>query len=390
MCLAQGVTMRHSSPKKLMLLTTTSEIAGTPRITINLAVAFRTRGWKVQYVFPYPPGKAARAWYGRQGIEGAVSVIAPEGWLKHTLAGQLALLRFIRRYRPDVVNLHSGDNSISLKDVLVVRLAGVRRCIITIQHPTPLESTAPRKRRQATVAALLADAVVVSGRTVREYLVASGIPFRKIAVIPHGVNPPTQRRARAEVRERFGVGPQDFVIGVVTRLVPLKGVADLIAAAASMDDPEGALRVLIVGEGPERERLETLVRDRLGPRATLLGHVPDEEEFYAALDVFALPSYMEGFGLVYIEAAFYGVPSVGTDVGGVPDAVAHGETGLLIQPGDIQALALALTRLRDDPALRTRLGEAARTRALSTFTVEAMATRYEQVYRSRRYTRQGH
>jgi len=135
------------------------------------------------------------------------------------------------------------------------------------------------------------------------------------------------------------------------------------------------------GSGPERNVLEGRAAELLGARAIFLGQVPDKLDLYAACDVFALPSHMEGFGLVYVEAAFHGVPSIGARVGGVPDAVIDGETGLLVPVGDPDALANAIGRLRDDPALRARLGEAARARAYAEFTMDRLADRYERIFR---------
>ena len=100
----------------------------------------------------------------------------------------------------------------------------------------------------------------------------------------------------------------------------------------------------------------------------------------AAADVFALPSRREGFGLVYVEAALHGVPSVGCAVGGVTDVIAHGETGLLVPPEDADALAGTLRRLADDPRWRRRLGAAAGPEAAE-FTEPVMADRYTAVFR---------
>ena len=118
---------------------------------------------------------------------------------------------------------------------------------------------------------------------------------------------------------------------------------------------------------------------RLSCRAQFLGRVADTTDAYAAADLFVMPSREEGFGLVYIEAAFHGVPSIGCRVGGVPVAIHEGKTGLLIEPGDTGALSAAIQQLRCDEGLRLRMGSAARERALAEFTEATMAQRYEQV-----------
>ncbi len=239
-----------------------------------------------------------------------------------------------------------------------------------------------RKRAMTRLAALLTHAVTVNSRAMRDILLEAGVPARKIHMLPPGVQVPTDLPDRDEARARLGLPVDAFVVGCVARLAPHKGVGDLIKAAARVPDPGGHLRVAVAGDGPERVALETLGVACLGARAVFLGRVPDIQDVYAAADMFALPSHMEGFGLVYIEAAFHGVASVGARAGGVPDVILDGETGLLVPPGDPDALAAALARLHDDPALRRRLGEAARTRAYAEFTEERMADRYASLFKS--------
>jgi glycosyltransferase involved in cell wall biosynthesis len=103
---------------------------------------------------------------------------------------------------------------------------------------------------------------------------------------------------------------------------------------------------------------------------------------YAAADVFVLPSYLEGFGLVYAEAAMHGVPSIGADVGSVPEVVKHGETGLIVPPAQPDALAAAILSLRDNGALCSQLGANARARAHAEFTEPLVADRYIDAFRS--------
>jgi glycosyltransferase involved in cell wall biosynthesis len=114
-------------------------------------------------------------------------------------------------------------------------------------------------------------------------------------------------------------------------------------------------------------------------RAIFLGRVPDTTDVYAASDLFVLPSHLEGFGLVFIEAAFHGVPSIGTNVGGVPYAIEDGKTGMLVPVKDDAAFAASIKKLWDHAALRQQMGEAARARACSEFTEARMAERYAAI-----------
>ncbi len=369
--------------KVLFITTSPIDVSGVTRTSLDLARVFAARGWRVRSVFPPSPGDQGRVLVERARGAGIMTeqhpavrdIIDP-----HTLRDMRALRRLVAAGRPDVVNLHYGQNYISLKDIVAARLARPPRLVVTVHHPVPWDMMGGRKRAMTRLAALLAHAVTVNSRAMRDILLEAGVPARKIHMLPPGVQVPTNLPGRDAARARLGLPSDAFVVGCVARLEPHKGVGDLIEAAARVPDPEGMLRVVVAGDGPERAALERLAAARLGARALLLGRVPDIGDVYAASDALALPSHMEGFGLVYVEAAFHGVPSIGARAGGVPDVVLDGETGLLVPPGDPDALAAAIACLRDDPELRRRLGEAARARAHAEFTEERMAERYADAF----------
>ena len=366
-------------PKLLLLSTAGGGIGGTERVVISLARAFTARGWSVRAVFPDTATSAAVVhWASDQGVSSETQIALLGVERPRTIGDMLALRRLVRSAKPDVVNLHYGVGHISLKDVLAVRLAGQHRCVITVHHPTPLHGMT---RRLTRLAAMLAHDIVAVSRATRSVLTAAGVPDRNIHLIPSGLPTPKELPSRMEARRCLGLREDAFVVASVTRLVPEKGIGDLLAAVADLAGSEQEAVVVVAGDGPERQSLEGFAAEHLGHRALILGRVRDTADVYAAADVFALPSSMEGFGLVYIEAAFHGVPSVGTTAGGIPDAVVDGETGLLVSPGDIPALTGALRRLRDDPSLRRRLGEAARARARAEFTEDRMADRYAALFR---------
>ena len=130
-------------------------------------------------------------------------------------------------------------------------------------------------------------------------------------------------------------------------------------------------RLVIAGTGDEEERLREMIADSpAGSSIALLGEVSPEEKFecYARSDVFALATDYEGFGLIFLEANAFGKPVVATRVGGVPEAVEHGVSGLLVEPGDSQALGDAIIRLLSNPEEARRLGEGGRRRVETEFT----------------------
>ena len=155
-----------------------------------------------------------------------------------------------------------------------------------------------------------------------------------------------------------------LVIGTTARLSPEKGLSYLIEAFARLRDRYGDLvQLRIAGEGPERRALEQQIdRLHLGDAVDLTGWLDYEDvpAFLRVLDVFALPSTWEGFGVSAIEASACGLPIVASNIHGIPDAVLDGTTGILVPPKDAGALASAIGRLIDDPGLRGRLGVAGR------------------------------
>lgn len=193
-----------------------------------------------------------------------------------------------------------------------------------------------------------------------------GMPLPRMIVSPMGIDPPSAPRAsRDELRERLGL--RRFTVLSLGRLVPIKGVDTAIAALARKD-----MTLLVAGDGIERERLERLARSE-GGDVRMLGRVGPEAraELFAAADAFVMPSRTlangrsEGVPTALLEAMAHGLPAVATQSGGMPSVIRHEVTGLLVPPEDPSALALALGRLRDDPALRARLAEAGRQAALS-------------------------
>jgi glycosyltransferase involved in cell wall biosynthesis len=165
-----------------------------------------------------------------------------------------------------------------------------------------------------------------------------------------------------------------LVVGSVGRLDLMKAHELLLQAIA----PLQGVKLVILGEGEQRTALEKLAFNLgISDRVSLPGWVDNPRSQLSGFDVVALPSRSEGFPLAIVEAMLAARPVVATRVGSVPEAVLHGETGLLIDKNDVNGLTQAILQLRDDPALRSRLGKRAREIAIAHFTVESMTTSYE-------------
>lgn len=216
------------------------------------------------------------------------------------------------------------------------------------------------QRRLRRVVAPRVDRVVAVARAQVEPLVASGFRRERIRVVANGV----------AAGPAPSSPPEDGYALMLAGLRPEKRVDVFVEAVARVP----GLRGLVAGEGRERPRLERLIADRQAD-VELLGERHDTADLLRGAAVTCLPSEAEALPMSVLEAMVAGRPVVATPVGGVPDAIVDGETGLLVKPGDPEALAVALAAARQDGA---RLGAAGRRRAEERFTVEAMIEGYEQ------------
>jgi glycosyltransferase involved in cell wall biosynthesis len=201
----------------------------------------------------------------------------------------------------------------------------------------------------------------------------------------HGGNSLAQfRSTRVNVtvkRKELGLPPEGPIIGTVGRLVPIKGHTWLVRAVARVLVEFPQTCVVLVGDGPLLGELKDLAAELgISPHVVFLGTRHDIPECLAVLDLFVLPSLNEGMGRALLEAMAVGCPVVATRVGGIPDIVADGTTGLLVPPRDDRALAEAILTLLWDPSRRAAYGEAARRHVDGRFDVETMVRNIERLY----------
>jgi phosphatidylinositol alpha-1,6-mannosyltransferase len=256
---------------------------------------------------------------------------------------------------------------------------------ITVYGRIPgLRSMAARVLRGA------AGVVAAGGYPARECRHAAGAPLPTL-VVPPGVDTerfrPLHAEERSVARRRHGLDPDRPLVLGVSRLVPRKGFDVLIDAVAGLDP---RVQLAIAGDGRDRARLERRARRHAPGRVRFLGRVPDADlpALHGCADVFAMLCRerwggleAEGFGIVFLEAAACGVPSVAGRSGGSHEAVADGATGVVLPPRDAGAVRDALSSILDDDDRRTRLGRAARERALTSFSYDRLAAALAPVAR---------
>jgi len=214
--------------------------------------------------------------------------------------------------------------------------------------------------------------------SVAQRLLASGVPARKIRTIANGIDVQTFERARPLQVLNFDGSK---VVGMVARLDLQKGFEYLLRAASELRSAFPGLKVVIVGEGPDRNEIEGMIH-RLGLQSNVIlaGQRSEMPDIYAAMDVFVLPSLNEGLPMTILEAMAASRPVIATRVGAIPKVIQDGETGLLVDPGDMNGLRDALARLLTDSDFCCRLGAAGHDWVSRNYTSEAMAMKYRQMY----------
>jgi glycosyltransferase involved in cell wall biosynthesis len=289
-----------------------------------------------------------------------------------TVRQLLAFARWCRREGIRVV--HTCDFYANVFGLPGAALAGVPVRIGSRRELNPDKSAAQiRLQRHAY---RFATAVAANSTAAERALVREGLAPGSIAVIPNGVDIAAfpageDRGARRILRS----------VITVANLRPEKNHRTLIDAAAQLCRAFPDIRFRIVGEGPARRQLEDDVASRnLQHHVLFLGHREDVAPLLAAADVFVLPSRSEACPNSVIEAMAAGLPVVAGAVGGLPDLVEHGRTGVLVDPADAGALAAAIRGLIEDPAQAARLGEAARAHVRGRYSFERMVASFQDLY----------
>jgi glycosyltransferase involved in cell wall biosynthesis len=228
------------------------------------------------------------------------------------------------------------------------------------------------------------DSVICVSAGQAEKVLAAGVPASKVRVIRNAARPDAFRSANSAVRktiESFLPQPGRQIVLAAGRLSPDKGFHVLIDAIPAVLTRVPEARWIICGDGTQRSELEQQVRDSgLVGVVAFAGFRDDLDQWMPNADLFVLPSFTEGLPNVLLEAHAAGVPVVATAVGGTPELVLEGQTGLLVPPGDPAALADRMTQLLADAALRQRMSRAARTRVREQFTFEVQARDYLNLF----------
>jgi glycogen synthase len=358
-------------------------IGGIQNHTAELTRALDRRG-VVQTVLTTRPPTAPRL--QRLGDHARVIRLGfPVRRFRQLYAPQAAILAPIVAARANVVHVHLGEDLAVLP--VGAAAARVHHLPLVLTIDTSLRHTLAVSNLRSAVLKTLggpierwgehsAEAVLVITPRLRRLLLSDGVDENRIHVIPPGVN---SSLFEGPFEDPFaGIGrPRVLFAG---RLAPQKGVSTLVAAAGLLKHPSA--QVLLVGDGPERKALEKEAkRIRVGDRFHFVGFVAHERlpAAMAHADLLVLPSIYEELGTVLLEAMQAALPIVASNIGGIPDVIEDGVNGLLVSPGEPEALARAIDRLLADRDLARRLSEGAQERAKD-YDWEVLAERVLRVY----------
>jgi len=395
-------------------------IDGFSTYTRDLAVALIDLGQKVTVICAAPTD--SRSLVDEESLEAGIRVIRLHGHLSATeralatvsglrqLAWSLKAYQAVRRYHRqtpfDIIEFSNWDalgavHSLFKLAPQVVRVTTSIRQIISVSSPPPRNdghhAVAGRLEQLAVhelelleaLAVRRSDLIIAPGRmhwhAIAPHYRLSRRSETRVRFIPFGTD-----TSRASLTPRFRKAWPCRLL-YVGRLTQRKGFDVLMAALpAVFARAMGQLCVTILGQdNPCKstsawQKYSSQLEDGIKQQVEYLGPVSDQdrEEAYRGCHVLVAPSRYESFGLIYIEAMCYGLPVIGCRAGGIPEVVEDEVTGLLVEPGDAPGLASAILRLVNDPALRQRLGQAARERAISYFSRERMAKATSEAYRT--------
>jgi sugar transferase (PEP-CTERM/EpsH1 system associated) len=373
------MSRRKGFPLRIMHVFDRLDVGGTEKVIMKLVNGLEAGRFQHSICTLRGTAPAARSW--ATGVE--IMDAGTEGAALQF--NVLRLAKLMKRVRPAIVHSRNWGG---IEAILAARMARVP-VIIHSEHGYQLEMLAGLPMRQRTLRHLAyrwASAVFTVSQELRSYHAAQAwCKPETIHVLYNGVDGEkfkSRVEVRCTMRRHLGIPADGLVVGSVGRMVPLKDAMTLLRAAEVLLPAMSNIYVLLVGSGPELARLQEYVA-----RSPLLhGHVlfpgacDNVADLLNALDVFVLPSLMEGMSNTLLEALATGLPVLATRVGGNPEVVAESVCGHLFQPGDATELSTRLRTLLQDHRLRAQFGQAARARALRHFSLEGMLHRYCELY----------
>jgi glycosyltransferase involved in cell wall biosynthesis len=305
---------------------------------------------------------------------------------KFDLRPVISLIRRINRHRPHIIHTHDYKS-----DILGYLLHPLfhHSALLATAHGWTLDSGRMRiyNRLDQHVMSRFYHLIAVSEAT-RRQMISAGIPASKITVLYNGIDidawkPGDREAAAAAIKQELVIPPQARLLGLIGRLSPEKNIPMAMKVARCVLDDEPDTHVLVVGDGAAQAELRNIIQALdLGPRIHVLGYRPVTPQLFQAIDVYYMTSQTEGLPNTLLEAMASGCASAVTSVGGIPELVGESGGALLCPTDDVDGLAKGIIALLQNPDRARRMGQAARSRIVESFSFSERLRRIEALYES--------
>lgn len=285
------------------------------------------------------------------------------------------LKRLIREVQPDIVHLHSRRGA----DIF----GGLAARQMKVHSVLSRRVDNPESPFWAKIKYGQFSHVIAISEGIRQVLLSEGVNSNHVTCVRSAVDPEPYLHdvSRIEFAREFQVPEDALVIGIVAQLIERKGHRYLLEAMPSILEQFPQTQVLFFGKGPLQNELEAQIKEReLEGHVKLAGFRTDLPQWLGGLDLLVHPADMEGLGVSLLQASAAAVPIIASNAGGLPEAVADGVTGVLVPPGDVEALTRAILEFLRDEQLRKQYGQAGRERIIKEFSIDAMVEGNMRVY----------
>ena len=294
-----------------------------------------------------------------------------------------SLLHFLRHSGCDIIHAHtSKGHSLGL----LLKYCGAPQPLIVHRRVETKISRSPWSQAKY-LSPKIAHYIAIS-KKIAEDLVLGGVADKRISIIPSAVDPKPygdldRKTSRKKLLQELDLPQNNHLVMTVSHLSPLKGIDTFIRAFSNISSQHPDWHAVIVGAGEEKEHLVELVSYlKQEQRITFLGFRSDVPELLSAADILCLPSTWEGLGTILLDAILAGCTVIGSSVGGIPEIIKDGETGLLFPAQDQNRLATSIARAMADPSLRQQLNSQARDHVQQTFSLHAMVEKTIELYKN--------
>ncbi len=376
----------HIDSERVLFVITKSNWGGAQHYVYNMAVGAKKAGINVS-VATGGSGPLVEKLLGSGIPIFQIDTLGRDVNISRDMHSFFRLLQIIREYHPDV--LHLNSSKIGVLGGIAGRLCGVRKIVFTA-HGWAFNEARPKWQKiiirilAYVTVALSHQTIAVSNMMRRDAQYMLGVR-NKIIVIQNGVDIPeliTRTKAREALLPQQTNTEDQLWIGSIAELHPSKCIDVAIDAFAMLENKQ-QLKLVIIGEGEMRSELEKRIEKHdLQNHIFLVGYKHAAARLLKTFDTFILPSHTEALGMVILEAGLAKLPVVATRVGGIPEIVEDGVTGLLVEPKNPEDLAKKMTKLLNDPKLRTELAENLHKKVTEQFSLEKMVHNTIKIYTS--------